>query len=378
MTTSTAHVSVVELSADDDWALEGTVLVSDAIDLALYGHADFSIDVPTVRASMKTNAYRRVHRFVAVRDGERRAEAVVGRGFVHLPLVGDTHTAQVYVGVHPEHRRQGIGSVLWDACLGTARAAGRSVIHAEPAYAPEPPPGPGTLEAPTGSGRIPVDDDTTRFVQARGFSLEQVVRQSLLELPVPAEVLAPLLAEATRAAGPDYVLHAWEDAVPDEWLDGLAMLETRMSTDAPSAGLDVHEDPWDAERMRVGLAERAERDESYVVVAAEHVPTRSLAAFTMVELPRARPEVVYQDDTLVLREHRGRRLGMLVKATMLEELAVRRPRARRVHTWNAEENAFMLGINVALGFRPASVDAVWQLRLDHDERASQDGGTLGR
>ena len=35
-----------------------------------------------------------------------------------------------------------------------------------------------------------------------------------------------------------------------------------------------------------------------------------------------------------------------------------------MHTWNAQENAHMLAINVALGFAPASVDAEWQLVLD--------------
>ena len=54
---------------------------------------------------------------------------------------------------------------------------------------------------------------------------------------------------------------------------------------------------------------------------------------------------------------------MLVKAGLLLRLAEARPEARRVHTWNAEENAFMLAINVALGFRPAGVSGEWQKRL---------------
>jgi GNAT superfamily N-acetyltransferase len=34
--------------------------------------------------------------------------------------------------------------------------------------------------------------------------------------------------------------------------------------------------------------------------------------------------------------------------------------ARRIHTWNAEENAHMLAINVALGFRAVGVTGMWQ------------------
>jgi hypothetical protein len=47
----------------------------------------------------------------------------------------------------------------------------------------------------------------------------------------------------------------------------------------------------------------------------------------------------------------------------LRELAARYPQTERVHTFNAEENAHMLGINVALGFRPSGAEATLQKRL---------------
>src|SRR5665648_590752 len=40
-----------------------------------------------------------------------------------------------------------------------------------------------------------------------------------------------------------------------------------------------------------------------------------------------------------------------------------RPGAERIHTWNDEENAYMLSINVALGFAPTGVIGMWQKRL---------------
>lgn len=140
---------------------------------------------------------------------------------------------------------------------------------------------------------------------------------------------------------------------------GTASLMMPVAGNARTAHLEVTVHPaW--RRRGVGTALLAEADivaagHGYLCVAAEHAPSGRLVAFTMVEYPRADPAVVFQEDTLVVRGHRGHRLGMLVKATLLERLADVRPGARRIHTWNAEENEHMLAINVALGFRPTGV-----------------------
>ncbi|WP_129337358.1 GNAT family N-acetyltransferase [Cellulomonas endophytica] len=345
------------------WALHGTARVSREVDLAIHGHDDVALDAAAARSGLDDTVYRRLVRLVAVRGDRTGAEAVVGRAMVRMPLLADTHVAVVHVAVLPGWRRRGIGGRLHDACLALAAAHGRTVLQSDASYALEPPPGPGALESPTGSGRIPADDDATRFALAHEWALEQVVRGSTLTLPVPPATLAELHDEARRAAGEDYRVHVWEDAVPERWLDDVALLETRMSTDAPAGGLDVGEDPWDAERVRVWFREIHGRGNGFLLAAAEHRPGGRLVAFTLVGLPRGRPAVVLQDDTLVLREHRGDRLGMLLKARVLTELATRRPSARRVHTWNAQENGPMLAINVALGFAPSAVDAEWQRTL---------------
>ena len=219
------------------------------------------------------------------------------------------------------------------------------------------------MTPPTGSGRIARTDAFASFAARHGLVLEQSERYSVLPLPVDPDLLERLRAEAQAAAGPGYRVITWRDRCPDEWVDQLAVLETRMSTDAPSAGVEREEDPWDAGRVRSAEARSAASGHGTLGSAAVHVPTGTLAGFTQLELPRERPEVVFQEDTLVLREHRGNRLGQLVKAVNLQRLAELQPRARRVHTWNAEENSYMLRINVALGFRPAGVCGVWTKAL---------------
>jgi len=366
------------LDAPEAWAVHGTARVGEAIDREIHGHADLGLDAATVLVTMTAQQeYKRTVRLVAVSGGAGGSGAspaggpdpapvagdVVGRGLVGLPQKGNTHLAIVYVGVDPAHRGQGVGAALWDECLRIARDAGRTVILSDSAHAPEPPPGPGALDSPTGSGRVPLDDPSTRFALSRGFALEQVMRQSTITVPPPADVVDPLRDTALAAAGDDYRVHLWQDTVPEEWIDDFAVLETRMSTDAPNGGLDLEEDPWDADRVRAASQSFADRGQGYLVAVAEHVPSGRLAAFSMVSYPHDRPEVVIQEDTLVLREHRGHRLGMLVKIAVLDELARVRPSSRRIHTWNAQENRHMLAINEALGFEVASVTAEWQLRL---------------
>ena len=77
-------------------------------------------------------------------------------------------------------------------------------------------------------------------------------------------------------------------------------------------------------------------------------------------MPAHTPNVAYQSDTLVLKEHRGRRLGQLVKVANLRALLEQKPEVTRVATWNAETNAPMLRVNRAMGFRTVGSMTEWQ------------------
>ncbi len=65
----------------------------------------------------------------------------------------------------------------------------------------------------------------------------------------------------------------------------------------------------------------------------------------------------------MLREHRGRGLGLLVKIANVRRLAEGSPATTRLKTFNADENAPMRRINDALGFRPSMVSGGWRLDL---------------
>ncbi|NTW42602.1 MAG: GNAT family N-acetyltransferase, partial [Cellulomonadaceae bacterium] len=339
------------------WAAQGAAAVSHVIDQALWGHVDLAWTAKYLTARLREQRYARRVWLVAGRPGtEGDPAGVVGAAWVVMPLTSNEHLAHVDVFVHPGHRRQGVGTALAQAVEQIAAEHGRDVLIAATDHAGEPPADdPHALTPPTGSGRIRSVDPGAMFALHRGFRLEQAERYSVLPFPVAPALVARLHDDAAARAGDDYRLIAWSDRVPDEWVDQLAALYTRMSTDAPQADLRMDEDPWDAARVRTAEQSVADAGHGYATVAAVHVPSGTLAAFTSVEHPSDVPEALYQEDTLVLGAHRGRRLGMLVKTAMLRRLAATRPDARRVHTWNAEENDHMLAINVALGFAPMGV-----------------------
>jgi GNAT superfamily N-acetyltransferase len=295
------------------------------------------------------------HRILVARIGSQ----VVGRAALRLSVEDPGGTAWLSTEVLPEHRGRGIGRALADRIEDLAREEGRTIgiVHIGVAEREGP-----RLPSPTGFGSVPAADPGVGFLERRGYRLEQIERVSRLSLPLDG--LAGWVTEAERATGPDYAVRTWIGPTPERWRADLALLATRMRTDAPMAGLAEPEDVWTVDRLVAEETRRAATDpRRLLVAAAEHLPTGAIVAYSELSVPRQRERAVVQYNTLVLREHRGHRLGMLVKVANLAHLAEVSPGHPSVFTWNAEENRPMLSVNEAMGFVPIAVDAAWQRTL---------------
>jgi len=87
-----------------------------------------------------------------------------------------------------------------------------------------------------------------------------------------------------------------------------------------------------------------------------------LAALTQVSVDPPDPGWAFQLITAVTAAHRGHRLGLLVKVAMLEWLATAEPQLKRITTWNAEDNKYMIAVNEALGYTVFGAPATsWRL-----------------
>ena len=85
-------------------------------------------------------------------------------------------------------------------------------------------------------------------------------------------------------------------------------------------------------------------------VTAVHDATGEMAAMTQVAIDPESPQWGHQALTAVTRAHRGHRLGLLVKAEMLEWLASAEPQIEQIDTGNAASNQHMIAVNEALGY----------------------------
>ncbi|TQJ67478.1 acetyltransferase (GNAT) family protein [Arthrobacter sp. SLBN-100] len=328
-----------------------------AHELAVWGNLDRCPTLDEAVEYWRGNEYEERHLFLA-----RLGSETVGMCSVTLPLRENTHTAGIDVLIAPARRRQGLGRALLDHAEAVARNRGRRSLDA---YHEVPLKGTAEaslLPAKSGAGGLPLDEPAVAFAVAAGYELEQVERSSRLGLPVPPELLDRLEADASPRAA-DYKITGWDDNCPEDLVHAYARLKETMSTDVPIAGLDWEREDWDAARIHEEEQALIRGGVQSAVTAAVHGSTGELVAYTVLNWRAGVPDSIVQQDTLVASEHRGRRLGTLVKAANLRRAQARWPAARSVLTWNANENQHMLAINIALGFRPAGYEGEWQKRL---------------
>ena len=273
-------------------------------------------------------------------------DGVVGVARLDLPLTDNQHLCEVVLLTHPERRRRGAARVLLDEVERRAKAAGRTTLTAV------------SEEPPGTEGRSP----SRGFGRATGFQAEQVEIRRDIDLPLGDAVVSGLAAVAAEHAA-DYDVRTWRDAVPEDLLEDQAYLFRRMSTDVPKGDMDWQEEQWDAARVRREEAHVQAMGRSFFGAGAVHRPSGRMVAYTTMGIARAQPERVHQWDTLVLSEHRGHRLGMLVKLACLQRIADDLPQARYITTWNAQENIPMIAVNDALGARTSGQLINWQKRL---------------
>jgi GNAT superfamily N-acetyltransferase len=248
---------------------------------------------PTAIVSAASLRHRVPDAFVAEVDGEVVGWAPSARGWF-------------FVGVHPAHRRKGLGGGLFERVAERRRGEWVAAI---------------TLDA-----------EGACFLERRGFEYQATLRLAVLDLtsaelpPLPESACRVVrLAEVRERASELYELY----------------MDTLRGIPSAEGFLDQTLEEW---RARVLDNPDLDAEVSTVVLDGD----RPVAlAWLLSDGRRA-----VSDYTATAHSHRGRGLGMLAKVASTR--AARAAGLESITTDNDITNAPMVRINTSLGFRPGA------------------------
>jgi GNAT superfamily N-acetyltransferase len=282
-------------------------------------------------------------RYLYVPDGVDAdlADAAVGVLDIALPLRDNLHLVWAEIAVHPDHRGVGHGHAIMDEVLRRAREAGRTTVWV------------GTAE----------DDATARdFLQSYGFGYasHDARRRQVLADVDQAEV--ERLFAAAKVAASDYELIRLPPPVSEDVLTQLVEV-TAAINDAPMGDLTYEDEKFDLQRLKDMETARDGRGDTMYRVAARHKESGEFGGHTVVVWNSLRPTRAGQGDTAVARNHRGHKLGMLLKIEMMHWIAEEHPEVEIIETWNNADNRYMIDVNEAIGYRLSRVFDMYELTL---------------
>lgn len=251
----------------------------------------------------------------------RDGGALVGWARATEPRREYTDTLFLQGCVAPERQREGIGRALLDQVTGgTTRTRLRT--------------------------RAWVGTPGRDALTAWGFSASLTSAVRRLELDDPDPAWASMRRSAEEAAA-DYELVRRVGRTPEGDLPEMVVLREAIN-DAPDA---LEYESYPAERIVAYETALEKRRQTQYVVVARHRATGEPAGLTMVDVDEFDPSVAHQEDTSVVRAHRGHRLGLLLKLDMIEWLRHERPEVTAAETWNDATNHHMIAVNERLGMR---------------------------
>lgn len=271
---------------------------------------------------------------LAVDDGD-----VIGAALQRFPLNQRVSSWLAWLYVVPDARAGGAGRALFNAAVKEAKRDGRHRLGWKTAASHRP---------------------AAAFSKATGATPDETLEHNRLDTSdVDRSTLVAWIDRAQQRAS-DYSLVGWDGSCPEEFLDQFTRLQAVMD-EAPGVQPDlvVVESPETTRsRERRWLARGP-----YWRLCCRHDPSGQLVGFTELQVPTTRPAMGDQGDTAVRPDHRERGLGRWVKAVNMLRLVDSRPDVRFVDTINAADNASMIGINRAMGFRSVLTWQRWDLRF---------------
>jgi GNAT superfamily N-acetyltransferase len=275
--------------------------------------------------------------------GRAPDESVVALASGTYLRTGDNlHRLDTMVHVHPDQRRQGLGTAMLTPLLAYADAQGRTLLSGQT-----------NERAPAGAA----------FAERIGAQSVQDSHTNRLVLADVDRTLVRRWLDEGPERAPGYSLQWVDGPAPEDLIEQIVNVMHVMN-DAPRDGRQVEDMHITVDQYREMDRLVEAQDYAHWAVYARHDANGQLVGLSDVSWLRSEPTHVYQQNTGVRPEHRGHALGKWLKAAMLERLLDEGPPATDIRTSNADSNDAMLRINRELGFEPYIASAVWEVTTD--------------
>lgn len=235
------------------------------------------------------------------------------------------------VSVAPPHRSQGVGTALETAARALCPPEHPAKQFFAQSYLP------GGVDAAT--------HPFTLWARRLGWRFNEL--DHTLRLTWPAD--RRHLLDLRPPIPPGYRIETYVDGVPEALQESLGVVVGEMDAQAPTGEVEFSTAAVTPEQYRTELA-------NVTAIGAHLVETIAIFAdrvvgFTRIQIPAETERVMRVRGTGVLRQHRGKRLGLLLKAQIELELFdrgfVHHP---AIETETAINNPWMLEIQRNLGF----------------------------
>jgi len=266
---------------------------------------------------------------------------------IEVQNTGDNeHTVFFTIEVLPEFRRQGIGRQALNTLLPFAQKHKR------------------TLWLTFITDRI---SESTHFMERLGARAGLKMHTNQLKLADFDTDLVKQWSEHSKHLHTDFDIRLWIEAYPDEYLVEVAALMQELANDQPRDNLELED--WNVTPEILRQMEKnmfARGDQRWTMYIVDRA-IGNITGLTEVFWNPNRPMILNQGFTAVLPAYRNKGLGRWLKAEMMQKILSERPEVQFIRTGNANSNAPMLKINIAMGFKPYIAKTLWQVETDKIE-----------
>lgn len=332
------HIRLINLDSDEE--MRQLNALDEACDQEMFGAVE-RLTVAERRAMLEPSAYKKVERFVAESEGR-----IVGISVCGMPLEENKDTAMVGVAVAPDFRGQGIGSALAEQVVACARENGRSQLT-------------GWGHAPAG---VDADDDAlpwNRLADRMGMAPKNVSYSKTLSLPLELARLEKMEAVAVQKLG-NYRIETWADDVPEDQLENYGLMLRQLDMDEPTGDHKLEAADYPAERVKESRERLAAMGYKALITVAFSA-SGEIAGHTEINYKNTEGTTLgYQENTLVMPDHRGHALGLAMKVANHRQLQELAPHLDVLVTGNSSLNTHMNAINEQFGYEVAFQEIAYQ------------------